>query len=111
MIRSRMWLAIALASMATPALAYDDGFRSLRFGHTGGWSYDNRDDDRDFPNNGFFPGNFAANPGAASIGKAGIIGSTPWRSAQPYPSQVYITQPPYPTPCRHGDMRTAANCR
>ena len=55
-----------------------------------GWYYDGRDDYRDFPANGFFPGNFAAHPANAAIGTAGIIGSTPWRSATSYPSQVVI---------------------
>jgi hypothetical protein len=43
------------------------------------WHYDGRDDDRDFPTNGFFPGNFAANPPAAAIGAAGLFGGTPAR--------------------------------
>jgi hypothetical protein len=41
------------------------------------WYYDGRDDVRDFPTNGFFPGDFAANPANAAIGAAGIFGSTP----------------------------------
>ena len=41
------------------------------------WYYDNRADVRDFQANGVFPGNFAANPGIAWLGAAGIIGSTP----------------------------------
>jgi hypothetical protein len=41
------------------------------------WYYDNRDDSRDFQNNGFFPGDFAANPPVAWIGAAGIIGFRP----------------------------------
>lgn len=43
--------------------------RPLRYGNTSGWSFDGRDDDRDFPTNGYFPGNFAADPFSA----------TPWR--------------------------------
>ena len=43
------------------------------------WYYDNRDDSRDFQNNGFWPGDFAANPPAAWIGAAGIIGFRPAR--------------------------------
>jgi hypothetical protein len=39
--------------------------------------YDGRDDVRDFPNNGFFPGDFAADPFGAAIGAAGIFGSRP----------------------------------
>jgi hypothetical protein len=83
--------AAVLASAATTAaLAQDYGSRTLRFGNTSGWYYDGRADDRDFPTNGFFPGNFAADPANATFGAAGIFGSTPWRSAMPYPSQVII---------------------
>jgi hypothetical protein len=41
------------------------------------WYYDGRDDGRDFQNNGFFPGDFAANPPAAWVGAAGIFGFNP----------------------------------
>ena len=41
------------------------------------WYYDGRDDNRDFPTNGFFPGDFAADPARAAIGAAGLFGSTP----------------------------------
>jgi hypothetical protein len=41
------------------------------------WSYDGRDDARDFQNNGFFPGDFAAHPADAMIGAAGIFGMMP----------------------------------
>jgi hypothetical protein len=93
MIKSRILLTTAatLAFIAAaPALAQDFGGRTLRFGNTGGWYYDGRDDDRDLPTSGFFPGNFAANPANAAIGGAGIFGSTPSRSTTPYPSQVFI---------------------
>jgi len=57
------------------------------------WYYDGRDDNRDFPNNGFFPGDFAADPAHAAIGAAGLFGSTPDRGgyyragcARPYRS-------------------------
>jgi hypothetical protein len=81
---------VTVLAAATAALAQDDGGHRLRFGNTSGWAYDGRDDDRDFPHNGVFPGNFAAAPAYAAIGAAGIFGSTPWRSAMPYPSQVVI---------------------
>ena len=54
------------------------------------WYYDGRDDVRDFPTNGFFPGDFAANPANAAIGAAGIFGSTPSRAHNAYPSQVIV---------------------
>jgi hypothetical protein len=41
------------------------------------WSYDGRNDARDFQNNGFFPGDFAAHPADAMIGAAGIFGAMP----------------------------------
>lgn len=80
------------------ASAQDYGVRPLRYGNTSGWSFDARNDDRDFPTNGFFPGNFAANPGYASVGAAGFLESNPYRSALPYPSQVYFG----PSPGRSG---------
>jgi len=92
-------LAVAVAVLATnvsPGHAgdfrhYNNAMRcnsAIRYGHTSGWLYDNRDDHRDFPSNGVFPGNFAAQPYVAWIGAGGIAGSTPGRSAAPYPSQV-----------------------
>jgi hypothetical protein len=41
------------------------------------WYYDGRDDHRDFPTNGFFPGDFATDPAQAAIGAAGLFGFTP----------------------------------
>jgi hypothetical protein len=79
--------ATVLASLATTPAASQQQ-RVLRYGNTSGWSFDIRDDDRDSPSNGFFPGNFAASPSVALIGAAGLLGSNPRRSAVPYPSQV-----------------------
>lgn len=82
---------LAALIFAAPAIAGDYyGPRPLRYGNTSSWHFDARNDDRDFPNNGFFPGNFAANPWEASIGAAGFLESNPYRSAWPYPSQVYF---------------------
>lgn len=84
-------LALCAAFMiAAPAFADDYGPRPLRYGNTSGWHFDARNDDRDIPTNGMFPGNFAANPPAASVGTAGWLESNPYRSPQPYPSQVYF---------------------
>jgi BA14K-like protein len=75
----------------TPAFAGDFfGFRPLRYGDTSGWHFDARNDDRDVPTNGVFPGNFAASPPLASIGAAGFLESNSYRSPRPYPSQVYF---------------------
>jgi hypothetical protein len=79
--------AVMLTSAAA-ATAQDYGGRPLRFGNTSGWYYDGREDVRDFPTNGYFPGNFAADPASALFGAEGIFGSNPHRSALPYPSQV-----------------------
>jgi BA14K-like protein len=46
------------------------------------WHYDGRDDTRDFQNNGFFPGDFAAHPGGAWLGAAGLFGFTPSGGSQ-----------------------------
>jgi hypothetical protein len=100
MIRVGILLASVLALVAaTSALAQDYAPRQLRFGNTSGWSFDARNDDRDVPTNGVFPGNFAANPPYASIGAAGFLESNPWRSAQPYPSQVVIGTAPTQAAC------------
>jgi hypothetical protein len=88
MAAATVFACLLVSLAATPALAGD--YRVLRYGNTSGWYYDGRDDDRDFPTNGFFPGNFAADPSSAWIGAAGLFGSNPWRSATPYPSQVVI---------------------
>jgi hypothetical protein len=52
------------------------------------WYFDGRDDTRDFPTNGFFPGDFAANPAGAAIGAAGIFGSNPQRPIDYYPAPI-----------------------
>jgi len=80
--------AAAVAIYAAPGLAEGLGHGVIRYGQTSGWLYDNRDDNRDFPTNGVFPGNYAARPAIAWIGAGGFAGGTPQRSAVPYPSQV-----------------------
>jgi len=75
----------------TPAAAQVFGDRAMRYGITSNFfNYDNRDDQRDFPTNGVFPGNFAASPFFASVGAAGWLGSNPQHQAAPYPSQSYF---------------------
>lgn len=91
-------LLLTAISAGGVAWAQDYGVRPLRYGNTSSWSFDARNDDRDFPANGFFPGNFAANPASASVGAAGFLESNPYRSALPYPSQVYFG----PSPDRSG---------
>jgi len=74
--------------------AQDLGVRPLRYGNTSGWYYDNRDDDRDFPTNGVFPGNNTVDPPSAWLGIAGLFAGNSYRSPIPYPSQVVIGPPP-----------------
>jgi len=90
-------LLALLAATAVPA--QDLGVRPLRYGNTSGWYYDNRDDDRDVPTNGFFPGNFTADPSTAWLGAAGVVGGNSYRSPLPYPSQVVIGPAPSQNGC------------
>jgi hypothetical protein len=83
----------------TASQAQDFGARPLRYGNTSGWSYDNRDDPRDVPTNGFFPGNFTSDPFSAWLGAAGIIAGNSYRSPAPYPSQVVIGHSAYQAEC------------
>jgi hypothetical protein len=85
--------AFAMLLGATAAEAQDLGLRPLRYGNTSPWSYDNRDDHRDYPTNGFFPGNFTADPSTAWLGIAGALAGNSERSLYPYPSQVVIGAP------------------
>jgi len=94
-----MLAALAALLDATSARAQDLGVRPLRHGNTSGWSYDNRDDDRDVPTNGFFPGNFTADPSTAWLGAAGVLAGNSYRSPLPYPSQVVIGVAPHQPFC------------
>jgi hypothetical protein len=75
-------IAITAVMLATlSALATLGAWPAVAQGLTPvGWYYDGRDDARDFPTNGFFPGDFAADPASAAIGAAGLFGSTPARA-------------------------------
>jgi len=83
-IRTLIVAAIMLASSgAAPALAQQYRVISGPGNPHYVWHYDGRDDDRDFPTNGFFPGDFAASPGDAWIGAAGLFGSNPSHGYSP----------------------------
>ena len=89
--RRRWLLALAVLAAGAPASAQGLGERPVRYGVTSSFYYDGRSDNRDFPTNGVFPGNFAADPIDASIGgAAGFLESNPRRSPIPYPSQSYV---------------------
>lgn len=84
-------MVAALLAATAPARAQDGrGPAVLRYGNTSPFfSYDGREDDRDYATNGVFPGNFAPDPTSASLGgAAGVTGGFSRRSPRPYPSQV-----------------------
>jgi BA14K-like protein len=95
-----MVAALTAFAFMAPASAQNYGERTLRYGNTSSFYYDSRNDDRDFPTNGAFPGNFAADPIFAAIGAAGFLESNPRRSAVPYPSQIYFEPARDRTYCR-----------
>jgi hypothetical protein len=101
--------AFAAVSMSAPARAQVYGDRPMRYGITSNFfNYDNRDDQRDFPTNGTFPGNFAANPPFASVGAAGWLGSNPQHQIAPYPSQSYFVVDGARLTCPPGRFEPAA---
>ena len=84
-------LALAALAAGSPASAQIFGEPQVRYGVTSSFHYDGRGDNRDFPTNGVFPGNFAADPIDASTGgAAGFLESNPRRSVVPYPSRTYV---------------------
>jgi hypothetical protein len=86
--------------------------RPQRFGNTASFFfYDNRDDQRDFPSNGVFPGNFAASPVWAGVGAAGWLGSNPQHQAAPYPSQSYSVNVRGTVACPHTRLEQGADGR
>jgi BA14K-like protein len=89
-LRKTMIAAGFVMLLTSTAQAQDLGLRPLRYGNTSSWSYDNRDDHRDYPTNGFFPGNFSANPPTSWLGISGVLAGNSERSFYPYPSQVVI---------------------
>jgi len=101
MINNRAIICVGLLALlaATASQAQDLGPRPLRYGNTSGWYYDNRDDPRDVPTNGFFPGNFTSDPPSAWLGAAGVIAGNSYRSPLPYPSQVVIGPSSYRADC------------
>jgi hypothetical protein len=83
--------AIAQSAIAQSALAQNAHEPFLRRDvPPTAWHFDGRDDIRDFQNNGFFPGDFAARPGSAWLGAAGLFGFTPSGGSQF--SVIYCTR-------------------
>jgi hypothetical protein len=101
-LRSAMAAAGLVTLLASGvAQAQDLGLRPLRHGNTSSWYYDNRDDHRDYPTNGFFPGNFSADPPTSWLGISGALAGNSERSVLPYPSQVVIGPAQYRPACLH----------
>ena len=92
-------IVIAMLATALSVPTHAQSGAVLRYGNTSPWSFDGRDDNRDFRSNGSFPGNFAAESSSAWIGAAGLIGSNPQRSVEPYPSQVVFEPSQHPASC------------
>jgi len=91
--------AIVFAATLAQAQESYQGWRPpLRYGYTSPSPYDARNDRRDMPTNGYFPGNFAADPTAPSA--SGFFGSRPEHSPRNYPSQVWF---PWLNPPRSRD--------
>jgi hypothetical protein len=109
--RTAILLGVLVVSI-TSASAQVYGERPQRYGNTASFFfYDNRDDQRDFPTNGVFPGNFAADPVFAGVGAAGWLGSNPQHSAAPYPSQSYTVDVRGHVTCPHYRVEQAADGR
>jgi hypothetical protein len=106
-------LAVALAASTGSASAqtYGEGRRYNNGNTASFFFYDNRDDQRDFPTNGGFPGNFAADRVFAGVGAAGWLGSNPQHSAQPYPSQSYSVNVRGTVTCPHTRVELAPDGR
>ena len=75
-MRTALLVATLLTvAAASPSAAQERSGRPvIRYGNTSSfWFIDGRDDQRDFRNNGVFPGNFAGDPPSASIGIEGVF--------------------------------------
>jgi hypothetical protein len=113
-MRQAILMAAFAASLTAsmPASAQVYGERPQRYGNTASFFfYDNRDDQRDFPTNGVFPGNFAADPWFAGVGAAGWLGSNPQHQPMPYPSQSYSVNVRGHVSCPHYRLERASDGR
>jgi hypothetical protein len=115
-IRSVLKAAVVLAAVVAStagafAQTYGEGRRYGNGNTASFFFYDNRDDQRDFPTNGVFPGNFAADPFLAGVGAAGWLGSNPQHQAAPYPSQSYTVNTQRYVTCPHTRVEQSADGR
>jgi hypothetical protein len=113
-LRAAILLAAFAASISAASAQAQTSGEGHRYGNGSTASfffYDNRDDQRDFPTNGGFPGNFAANPWFAGVGAAGWLGSNPQHQSYPYPSQTYTVNTRSYVTCPHTRVEQAPDGR
>lgn len=103
--------AVAASVSSASAQTYGEGRRYNNGNTASFFFYDNRNDQRDLPTNGGFPGNFSANPWFAGVGAAGWLESNPQHSAQPYPSQTYTVNTRGTVACPHSRVELAPDGR
>ena len=111
--KTAILLTSVVATMASASVqAQNYGERPQRYGNTASFFfYDNRDDQRDFPTNGTFPGNFATGPFWAGVGAAGWLGGNPQHQPMPYPSQSYTVGVRGAVACPHYRLEQASDGR
>jgi hypothetical protein len=93
--------AVAASVSSASAQTYGEGRRYNNGNTASFFFYDNRDDQRDLPTNGGFPGNFAADRVFAGVGAAGWLGGNPQHQGAPYPSQSYTVNTRGAVACPH----------
>ena len=115
-MKAAILLAVFAAAVASgpveAQVVYGAGHERYGNGNTASFFfYDNRDDQRDFPTNGVFPGNFASEPFFAGVGAAGWLGSNPQHQVTPYPSRTYSVQVRGYVTCPHTRLVRSADGR
>jgi hypothetical protein len=103
--------AVAASVSSASAQTYGEGRRYNNGNTASFFFYDNRDDQRDLPTNGGFPGNFAADRVFAGVGGAGWLGSNPRHQPYPYPSQTYTVNTGRYVTCPHTRVELAPDGR
>jgi len=111
-VKTAILLAAFVATITSAsAQTYGEGRRYNNGNTASFFFYDNRDDQRDFPTNGVFPGNFAAAPPLAGVGAAGWLGNNPQHQNAPYPSQSYTVNTRGYVTCPHTRVELSADGR
>jgi hypothetical protein len=111
LLKTAILAALVASVSSASAQTYGEG-RRYNNGNTASFVfYDGRNDQRDFPTNGAFPGNFAADPFWAGVGAAGWLESNPRHQALPYPSQSYSVDARGPVTCPHTRVERGSDGR